>query len=208
MCIRDRLWLDLQSLLAHSPDISVAATFHCVEDVHQALRDRRPDILLIDGDFIGTGSAELISTAKNIQPTINVIVLANHIDAIQLTDSIAAGAIGYLTKTDARKNLSAHLNEFLSFRKPPFSNEALQRIIATLQQSHNNSADAALLTNREMEILTTIAKGYTYKVAADILSISANTIPSHIKSIYRKLGVNSRGEAVFQGIQKGLIHIG
>ena len=41
------LWLDLQSLLAHSPDISVAATFHCVEDVHQALRDRRPDILLI-----------------------------------------------------------------------------------------------------------------------------------------------------------------
>ncbi|MCR9085118.1 MAG: helix-turn-helix transcriptional regulator [Rhodobacteraceae bacterium] len=58
-----------------------------------------------------------------------------------------------------------------------------------------------------MDILWGIAKGYTYSDVAERLGISANTVPTDIKNIYRKLEVNSRGEAVFEAIQRGLIRI-
>ena len=64
-----------------------------------------------------------------------------------------------------------------------------------------------MLTERETEVLSCMAKGYTYNEAADILGMSQHTVTSHIKNIYRKLEVNSRSEAVFQAVQLGLVNM-
>ncbi len=64
------------------------------------------------------------------------------------------------------------------------------------------------LTQRERQVLEYIAKGFSYRESARLLNISSHTVPSHIKNIYRKLAVRSRGEAVFEATHLGLIRIG
>ena len=67
--------------------------------------------------------------------------------------------------------------------------------------------NTAKLTAREIDILWGIAKGFSYADIADSLGLSRHTVPGHIKSIYRKLEVNTRGEAVFEAVQQGLIRL-
>ena len=69
------------------------------------------------------------------------------------------------------------------------------------------SLNTAKLTPREIDILWGIAKGFSYADIADHLGLSRQTVPGHIKSIYRKLEVNTRGEAVFEALQQGLIRL-
>jgi DNA-binding CsgD family transcriptional regulator len=65
----------------------------------------------------------------------------------------------------------------------------------------------APLTEKETAILTDLAKGFRYKEVARLHGISPHTVADHVKSIYRKLAVNSRSEAVFEAVQAGLIHL-
>lgn len=205
---RRRDLFDIQSLLINANQISITATIHNINDSSQILRRTYADLLIIDVDFTGAKSTALISMAKKIQPHIDVIVIANTIESKHLVQSIAAGAIGYISKADASLNIVSHLRDFLHSGKPPFSNETVQQILTVLKKSQNCASELTLLTLRETEILTVFAKGYTYKATARKLSISTNTVPSHIKNIYRKLGVNSRSEAVFEALQRGLIQLG
>ena len=206
--LRQGTQFDIQAQVIHDKQISIAAAIHNTDDSNRVLRQTYADLLLIDVDFTGTKSTALIGMAKKSQPHINIILLATTIDSKHLVQSIAAGACGYLSKADTTLNLVPHLHDFVHDRKPPFCNEAIQQILTVLKKNQSYFGDSPLLTLRETEILTAFAKGYSYKATARELSISTNTVPSHIKNIYRKLGVHSRSEAVFKALQKGLIQLG
>ena len=79
----------------------------------------------------------------------------------------------------------------------PHQNEKTQNVTIEI--------DLPQLTLKETSVLKVIARGYSYKEAADHLNISPNTIPNHIKNIYRKLQVHSRGEAVYEALRLGII---
>src|SRR5690606_11065645 len=77
-----------------------------------------------------------------------------------------------------------------------------------MRQKEATTSEEGRLTPREIEILWGIAKGYTYAELAERLKISRNTVPAHIKNIYRKLAANNRSEAVFEATRRGLIRFG
>jgi DNA-binding NarL/FixJ family response regulator len=131
-------------------------------------------------------------------------------DDRNVLDAIEAGASGYLLKDSDPINIIDAIAELLAGRSPISS--AIARTIIRRLSNHEPAAptppDAAeRLTPREMDILWGIAKGFTYGELAERLQISKQTVPVHIKNIYRKLHANNRSEAVYEASRRGLIRL-
>ncbi|MGE0802938.1 MAG: response regulator transcription factor, partial [Lautropia sp.] len=138
-----------------------------------------------------------------IHPACEVLVLSFFGDEGNVLAAIAAGAGGYLLKDGELGSLGDHLS-CLRTGGSPLS----PRIARTLIRLHRSPASggaaspaaaaAPLLSERELEVLTGIAKGFSYSEVASALGISTNTVRTHIRHLYEKLSVNSRSEAVYE----------
>lgn len=164
------------------------------------------DLRLPDGLALG-----LLAEARERFPEVEILVISMMGDEATIVAAIAAGASGYLLKDAMPEDIRATALEVLAGGSP--ISPSIARFIVRrareggavpLAQSQPN-ADAPHLTPRELDILWGIAKGLTYNEIADRLQISHHTVPTHIKAIYRKLQVGTRGEAVYEAIQHGLI---
>lgn len=133
-------------------------------------------------------------------------------DDRNVIEAIEAGASGYLLKDSDPINVIDAIAELLAGRSPISS--TIARTIVRRLGSRDNMPEQATgesgsqqLTPREMDILWGIAKGFTYSELADRLQISKQTVPVHIKNIYRKLQANNRSEAVYEASRRGLIRL-
>lgn len=176
-----------------------------------ALYEAEPDLIVSDlrlPDGIALG---LLAEARERFPKVEILVISVMGDEATIIAAIAAGASGYLLKDAIPEDIRATALDVLAGGSP--ISPSIARFIVrrardggavTLAQTQPQG-DAPRLTPRELDILWGIAKGLTYNEIADRLEISHNTVPSHIKAIYRKLQVGTRGEAVYEAIQRGLI---
>ena len=134
-------------------------------------------------------------------------------------EAIEAGATGYLLKDSDPIDIVAAIGDLLAGRSP-ISSKIARTIVRRLGSRETppgavssgvaagvSAADAQLLTPREMDILWGIAKGFTYGELAERLQISKQTVPVHIRNIYRKLEANNRSEAVYEASRRGLIKL-
>ncbi|MGB1110908.1 MAG: LuxR C-terminal-related transcriptional regulator, partial [Gammaproteobacteria bacterium] len=124
-------------------------------------------------------------------------------DEKHVVDALAAGAGGYLLKDDSFTEIGAAIEQLLAGGAP--ISPAIARHLLKRFQPKPEPALPERLTNREQEILKSIAKGYTAKEIAELEGVTYYTVTTHVKNIYRKLAVNSRTEAIFEAIQLGLI---
>ena len=139
------------------------------------------------------------------------MVVSMFADEVNVLASIEAGALGYVHKDAADTDI---VEAILSIRSggspmsPSIARRMLKRVRSapgTGQTRPAASSAAAALTPRETEILNLISRGYSYQEAADLLHIMVSSVQTHIKSMYRKLAVNSRSEAVFEARALGLL---
>lgn len=156
------------------------------------------DIGLPDG--IGTDLIRKIS-AQHSQTIAIVTTIFD--DDQHLLDALRAGASGYLLKGHSPDELARYFSEALT--GIPALSPSIARSVLTFikskdfhptQNTFATEAELELLTPREIEILQIVSRGYSSKEAGKLLAISSNTICVHIKSIYKKLGINNRAEAV------------
>jgi DNA-binding NarL/FixJ family response regulator len=125
--------------------------------------------------------------------------------------AIRQGATGYLLKDAFPTDIAATVRDLVAGHSP--ISASIARFIVRRTQVQPAAAPApqglntARLTPREIDILWGIAKGFSYADIAGHLGLSRQTVPGHIKNIYRKLEVNTRGEAVFEALQQGLIRL-
>ncbi len=159
------------------------------------------DLRLPDGH-----GSDLIRMARRDRPDAEIMVISVLGDEQSVVGAITAGATGFLLKDSRQMDLVKAIRELLNGQSP-ISTSVARFIIQIVQKDETEEAEESILTKRELDILWGIAKGYTYNDVAERLEISSNTVPSHIKNIYRKLEVNSRSEAVFEAIQRGWINI-
>jgi DNA-binding NarL/FixJ family response regulator len=182
----------------------------------QAMLDAQPpDVMLLDLGLPDISGVEVIRHAARHHPRCDVLVVTMFGDDQHVLASIEAGATGYLLKDAAAEDIAASIHE-LHAGGSPISPGIARRVLARFRVAANAPAPATApaarpaetespLTDRETELLRLAAKGLSFETVGELMGISPHTVVAHVKKIYRKLAVHSRGEAVYEANQLGLL---
>jgi DNA-binding NarL/FixJ family response regulator len=205
--VRERL----SRIIADWPEGRLIGASGTLQDGLRLIESNPIDLLITDLKLPDGHGVDAIRRLRAKQPDAEAMVISALADDRNVIDAIEAGASGYLLKDSAPMNVIDAIIELLAGRSP-ISSTIARTIVRRLNNrtppnaSEESTADG-LLTPREMDILWGIAKGFTYGELAERLSISKQTVPVHIKNIYRKLEANNRSEAVFEASRRGLIRL-
>mgnify|MGYP006294916757 CR=1 FL=1 len=189
--------------VAAAPQLRLLAALGDVATGLEALRDARPDVLLVDLDLPDGSGIELIRAGLAATPPVDAMVITVFGDERHVLEAVEAGAAGYLLKdSDARAVAEAvaavHRGE--SPISPAIARHLLRRL-----RPHTTEPRTSPLSERETEVLSLVARGYTNAEIAELLAISFHTVAAHVKHIYAKLAVGSRSAAVYEARSLGFL---
>lgn len=179
--------------------INAAAGFKCVglfasgEAALKALPALRPDVVLMDINLPGMSGIECTARLKELLPDTQILMVTVHGDNERVFAALQAGASGYLLKRTRADELLEAISEVMR-GGAPMTGEIARMVIASFRRPAP-APDAARLTPREEEILALLTQGYSNKEIADRLSVSFDTVRTHLRHVYEKLHVRSRTEA-------------
>jgi DNA-binding NarL/FixJ family response regulator len=201
----DNLRESISSLLISSGEFGVAGSFPNCLKVEDHVRDIHPDVILMDIDMPGMSGIEAVKKIRAHDQATNILMLTVFDDNGHVYDAICAGASGYLLKRHIADKLITSIQDMMGGGAP--MSPSIARMVIRSMQSSNKKAEENLyqLTAREKEILSSLAKGNSYKLIAAELGISLDTVRTHIKHIYDKLQVHSQTEAVSKAIHERLV---
>lgn len=199
----------LVSTLQADPDYIVIAEFSEGKTAIAAIPHLAPDIVLVDLGLPDISGIDVIRKLKALNSDCNVLVVTTFGDEKTVTSALEAGADGYLLKGTALEELRRDIR-FLQSGGSPLSPMVARKLLNKLQSNVTDvRAEAGgdtTLTRREQDILEMIAKGFSYTETSKICGIAPATVHSHLKSIYRKLEVHSKTEAVYEARRRSLIY--
>lgn len=200
----------LARAIREQPELRLLAAVGTCAEARTQLTQQAPDVLLADLGLPDGRGADLIYEVSRAHPHTQSMVITVFGDEQHVVDAIAAGATGYLLKDASAGEIAQAILELLaggSPISPAVARYLLKRFQspAAAQPLKPQEPQPSRFTDRETEVLHLVAKGLAYSEISHALTISANTVGSHIKQIYRKLAVNSRGEAVFEATALGLL---
>jgi DNA-binding NarL/FixJ family response regulator len=160
------------------------------------------EVFLCDLGLPDGNGLDLIRACAALHPGVDIMVVTLFAEQRKVVDCIRAGARGYLHKdqdTDACVEAIREIRRGGSPISPVIARQLLLHIKPVPQ------AGDAQLTDRELDVLNMLARGFSKRECADLLGLSVNTIGTHVKHIYAKLEVNSRAEALFEASSQGII---
>ena len=152
------------------------------------------DVVLMDINMPGMNGIECVRQLKDAQPDTQIIMLTVYEDTESVFNSLAAGGSGYLLKQTSWEELQAAI-KLVSAGGSPMSSHIARKIAHALRQPAPVKTEQAKLTEREQQILELLSKGYLYKEIPPMVGITYATVHTHIRRIYEKLQVHSRGQA-------------
>ena len=175
-----------------------------------ALAALGPDLALLDLGLPDGSGRDLIDAIRSHNPACKVLVFTVFEDRTSVLGTLKAGADGYILKDTPAEALLAHARATLA-GETPISARAASHLLSLVRDEpvveEAAAADAPHLSTRERELLEYLARGKSRKEAARIMNLSPYTVAEYVQSIYRKLQVRSRGEAVYEAIQARLIRL-
>lgn len=189
----------LELLIDKSPGFSCKQVFSSCSDGLEDLRYNPPDVVLMDVEMPAIMGTECVKRLKLSLPDTDFLMLTIRDDNETIFDALSAGATGYLLKDTPPARLLTSIREIHEGGSP--MTPAIARKIA--QYFHPTTPSP--LSERETQILQKLCEGSSYTDVAEELFISGNTVKAHIKNIYSKLHVNSRGEAVSKAMRNRLV---
>lgn len=158
------------------------------------------DLRLPDGDGLN-----LISEFRQANPACEILVITVFADEKRVIRSLEAGASGYILKSDLA-DYAGRLVSIIESGGSPISPSIARSLINRLRPPLEAAENQDLLSQREAEVLQLCSKGLRYAEIAEVLGVSSHTVNTHLKSVYRKLMVHSRAEAVFEARRHGLLN--
>lgn len=170
-------------------DIVCMAAFADAESALNSIPSLKPEIVLMDINLPGMSGIECVRKLKSLLPEVEVIMLTVFAEDKTVFDSLCAGACGYITKNASPTEIMDAVREVKRGGAP------MSPRIARMVVSSFNSFITSSLTEREREVLNHLSQGKSYKMVAESLFISHDTVRFHIKNIYKKLEVHSLPEA-------------
>jgi DNA-binding NarL/FixJ family response regulator len=163
----------------------------------------QPNLILMDIGLPGMSGIEGIKRVKELQPDCLVLVLSVYDDDDHIFEALCTGACGYLIKKTPPARLIEAIREAYEGGSPMNSHIARKVVTFFQKQAKPATAADAAVTDREKEILASLAQGNSYKLVADELNISIDTVRFHIRNIYKKLHVHTQSEAVAKAVRRG-----
>jgi DNA-binding NarL/FixJ family response regulator len=198
MCVDDHpIFLEgIAKIVAHQHDMALVGTVSTAADAIELHRKARPDVTLMDVRLPDVDGISATAAIRREFPGARVMMLTTFEGDVEIQRALAAGARGYMLKTSAPNDLLAGIRAIHAGRKhlPP-------EIAANLAESIGSET----LSARETEILRELAEGHRNREIALHLSISEQTVKSHVCTILEKLDAKDRTQAVSIGLRRGII---
>ena len=194
----------IAELLDRAPGMRCALAVGACEDALDVLRrGRLPQVVLMDLGLPGISGIEGIARIKSISPASAIIVLTVHEDDDRVFDALCAGASGYLLKPASAEEIIAAV-ETAERGASPMNAFIARKVLSMFTRFARPKVDHGL-TDREREILQCLIAEQTQKQIAVALGLSPHTVDTHLRNIYAKLHVHSRGGAVAKALQERLV---
>jgi DNA-binding NarL/FixJ family response regulator len=187
----------ISTMLYWNDEFEVIATMSEASNVLTDITAYQPDVIIMDIDMQTCNGVDAVALIRKNEIHTPVIMLTVFEDNDNIINAISAGANGYLLKKDI-ENIVSSIKDVLNGGAPLTS--MIAKKVLTLFKNKTNSSKTSLaeLTLRENEILNLMIKGNSQKMIANELSVSLDTVRTHLKNIYKKLQVNSATEAIYK----------
>jgi DNA-binding NarL/FixJ family response regulator len=194
----------LAFLIDNAPGFRCTGRFRSAEDALRRLARDAPEVVLLDIQLPGMSGADAVALLREQSPMTDILMLTVYADQDNVFRSICNGATGYLLKNTTPAKLLASIREAHD-GGAPMSPEIARKVLALFRRARPHAESECALTPHELRLLGLLAQGHSYKAAGDDMGISVNTIRNYVRSVYEKLHVHSKSEAVTKALRHGLI---
>ena len=193
----------LAMLINGTPGYRCVASYRSVEDALRSTAGEAPDVMLLDINLPGMLGSEGVKELRQKHPSMEILMLTVYAEQDKVFESICNGACGYLLKETSPARLLEAIGE-AHRGGAPMSPEIARKVV-TLFQKTGPVEKVDGLTPQEVRLLKLLSEGYSYQGASECLNISVNTVRDYIRSIYEKLHVHSKSEAVTKALRNRII---
>ena len=193
-----------------NPQLQLVQACSTARDMQRWLDAHPVDVLLVDLGLPDLPGLDVIRHARRVRPHTSVMVVSSFADAAHMVQAFEAGACGYLVKDGTQDELARHVLDLQaggSPMSPIIARQLLARWQGQSPQRARPRAPVAVdaLSPREMDVLRLVARGCSYQETGTCLGITTTTVQAHVRTLYAKLDVHSKTEAVYEARQLGLL---
>lgn len=196
-------------MLELEEDFVVVGQAASADEALEKARELKPDIILMDIKLKGITGIEATRMIKKELPDTEVIILSMYDEEEYVREAVKAGATGYVLKDISQEELIRNIKVVHSggsYIQPSLARKVLRDLATTKTKTTSSRASSIReLSDREIEVLQHVAEGNSNKEVAAALSISEKTVKAHLRSVFRKLEVGDRAQAVATAMRKGLV---
>jgi DNA-binding NarL/FixJ family response regulator len=196
----DGIRASLATLIRRAPALRLVGDYQDAEVALKGIPRQTPDVVLMDINLPGMNGVECVRQLKASLSKVQFLMLTVYEDSDSLFNSLKAGASGYLLKRTASARLLEAIRD-VHRGGSPMTPQLARRVVQYFSKPAGGESSVAQLTPGERDFLDQLAKGYAYKEIADRLTISIDTVRSYVRTVYEKLHVHSRTEAVVKYLQ-------
>lgn len=200
----ESLRLGLYQLVNSREEYQCVGAFENCMNLIQNIKDTNPDIVLMDIQMPGIDGIEAVRMLRDKYPGLKILMQTIFEDNEKIFQSILAGASGYILKNTSGDRILDSLKEVYD-GGAPISPSIAAKVLKMMVPENAVAGHSFNLSDREKEILGCLVKGMSYKLIAKTCFISVDTVRGHIRRIYEKLHVHSKGEAVAKAIKGNIV---
>ena len=194
--------------LIHDPDIKLIGICSSIASATALLAQTNCDILFTELNLPDGDGLDFIRRASEDLAVQSIVAVTSKNSAADIATAIENGAVGYITKQDSDLHDVGNYIRILRAHGSPMSPTAARVLVDALRRKPTVKPVVSVanpLSPRETEVLNLLARGMSFAEISSVLNISCHTVTAHIKKIYRKLQVHSRGEAVYEAAKLGIL---
>ncbi len=197
--------IGLYQLIHGSEGYECVGAFEDCLQMMEKLKTISPDIVLMDIELPGMNGIEAVRLLKEEYPAMKVLMQTIFEENEKIFQSILAGASGYILKNTPPAGILEAIKEIYDGGAPMSPSIAIKVLKMLINKPDHPKANTFNLSDREKEILSCLVKGMSYQLIGDTCYISIDTVRGHIRNIYEKLHVHSKGEAVAKAIKGNIV---
>jgi DNA-binding NarL/FixJ family response regulator len=200
----------IRTLLDREPDMQVIGEAATGEAAVQFVRERMPDVVLMDLNMPGRGGLAAIAEIVQLSAAIKILVVTMHKTDEYIYETLRSGVVGYILKESAHDELVDAIRRVLEgkiYVSPEVSQAVISHMVSAPRNSEPERNPLGKLSERELEVFRLVAEGYANKQVARQLNLSVKTVEKHRSNVMRKLNLRNAANLVSFAISVGLIKV-